>query len=160
MSIKNSRLRPLTKKQRIIFHSSLFIVHSSQGYVLLITIVVIGAIASAILASILMLGISANHVSLSIQQSTQAFSAAQACAEYGLLKLRQSPSYAGGENITIGANACEILTIGGIGNNNRMLCVEGQVGDAIRRLEIVVNQILPQTKIYSWQEVAVFSLCE
>lgn len=141
--------------------SSLFTVRSSrQGYILLITILIIGAIASAILSSLLLLGISANHVSLSVLQANQSLSIAQGCAEYGLLKLRQSPAYAGNEFVTVGANACEILPIGGIGNNNRVLCVEGKVGDAVRRLEIAVSQVLPQTKIFSWQEVSVFSLCQ
>lgn len=133
---------------------------SQSGYILLISILVIGAIASAILSSLLLLGISANQVSFSVQQASQSLANAQACAEYGLMKLRQTPSYAGNEFVTIGTNQCEILPIGGIGNNNRVLCAEGKVGDSVRRLEIVINQVLPQTKIYSWQEVAVFSLCE
>lgn len=137
------------------------ITHSTRsGYILLITILVIGAVASAILSSLMILGISANQVSLSVLQANQSLANAQACAEYGLMKLRQSPSYAGNEFITIGTDQCEILTVGGIGNNNRVICAEGKVGDSVRRLEVVINQVLPQTKIYSWQEVAVFSLCE
>lgn len=130
-----------------------------SGFILLITILIIGAIASAILSSLLLLGISSLQVSFSVQQSEEALASAQACAEYALLKLRQSPSYAGNEFRSLGSDRCEILTIGGIGNNNRALCTEGTSGDAIRRLEIAVNQILPQTKVYSWQEVSVFTLC-
>lgn len=133
---------------------------TQSGYILLITILVIGAIASAILSSLMILGISANQVSFAVLQANQSLANAQACAEYGLMKLRQSPSYAGNEFITIGDDQCEILSVGGIGNNNRVVCAEGKVGDSVRRLEVVINQVLPQTKIYSWQEVAVFSLCE
>lgn len=131
-----------------------------KGFILLITILIIGAIASAILSSLLLLGISANQVSLSVQQSEKALATAQACAEYALLRLRQSPSYDGNEFLTLGDDQCEILTIGGIGNNNRAVCAEGTSGEAIRRLEIAVSQVLPQTTLYSWQEVAIFSLCE
>lgn len=131
-----------------------------QGFILLITILIIGAIASAILSSLLLLGISSSQVSFSVQQSGEALAGAQACAEYALLQLRQSPSYAGNEFKTLGANECEILPIGGIGNNNRALCVEGTAGDTIRRLEIAISQILPQTQVYSWQEVSIFTLCE
>jgi hypothetical protein len=131
-----------------------------DGYILLITIVIIGTMASAILSSLLLLGISANHVSLSVLQANKSLANAQACAEYGLMKLRASPSYAGNEFIAVGTDQCEILSVGGIGNNNRVLCTEGKIGDSVRRLEVVVNQILPQTKIYSWQEVSVFSLCQ
>lgn len=131
-----------------------------SGFILLITILIIGAIASAILSSLLLLGISANQVSLSVQQSQQALATAQACAEYALLQLRESPSYAGNEFLALGNDRCEVLPVGGIGNNNRAVCTEGTSGDAIRRLEIAVSQVLPQTKVYSWQEVAVFTLCE
>ncbi len=144
-----------------IFRFSFFVFHSSRsGYILLMTILMIGAIASAILSSLLLLGISANHVSLSVLQANQSLSIAQGCAEYGLLKLRQSPTYMGNEFVTIGVHTCEILPVGGIGNNNRVLCLEGKVGDTVRRLEIAVSQVLPQTKIFSWQEVSVFSLCQ
>lgn len=131
-----------------------------SGYILLITILVIGAVASAILSSLMILGISANQVSFAVLQANQSLANAQACAEYGLMKLRESPSYAGNEFITVGGDQCELLSVGGIGNNNRVLCAEGKIGDSVRRLEVVINQVLPQTKIYSWQEVAVFSLCE
>ncbi len=133
---------------------------SHTGYIMLITVLFVGIIASAILTSLLLLGTSANQVSLSVVEANHSLAIAQGCAEYGLLKLRQSPSYAGNEFLTIGNHQCEILPVGGIGNNNRVLCTEGKIGDSVRRLEIVINQILPQTKIYSWQEVSVFSICQ
>ncbi len=141
-------------------HSSPVGTRKRSGYILLITILIIGAIASAILSSLLLLGISSAQVSFSVQQSSEALAAAQACAEYALLKLRQSPSYAGNEYRTLGSHQCEVLAVGGIGNNNRAICTEGTSGDALRRLEIAVSQILPQTKVYSWQEVSVFTLCQ
>ncbi len=133
---------------------------TKPGYILLISILIIGAVCSVILTSLLALGINALHVSLSVQQSNQALALAQGCADYALLQLRASPLYAGNEVLTYPTGTCEILTIGGIGNSNRLLCSEGQSGDATRKLELVVNQVLPQTKMYSWQEVANFSLCE
>lgn len=134
--------------------------HRHGGFILLITILIIGAIASAILSSLLLLSISSSQVSFSVQQSEAALAAAQGCAEYALLQLRNSPSYAGNEYRTMGNDRCEVLTIGGIGNNNRSLCTEGTSGDTIRRLEIAINQILPETKVYSWKEVSIFTLCE
>lgn len=131
-----------------------------DGYILLLTVLFIGGIATAVLGSLLMLGTSAGQVSLSVQQSNQAFGLSEACAEYALLQLKTLPSYAGTETLTLSTGTCEILSVGGIGNNNRTVCMEGQVGDIIRRIEIVVSQVLPQMKIDSWQEVASFSLCE
>ncbi len=133
---------------------------SQKGYILLITILFVGAIASAILSSVLLLGTSSNQVSLSVLEANQALAQAQGCAEYALRALRDSPYYAGGEIVTLGAGTCEVLPVGGIGNSNRLICTEGKVQDTVRRLEVIVSQLLPATTIYSWQEVPVFTLCE
>ena len=132
---------------------------SRSGFVLLITVLIVGAIGTAILSSLLLLGISANKVSLSVQESAQALASAQACAEYALLQLRESPTYTGNESLPIDGHTCDIRTINGIGNTNRSICVEGRAGDSYRRLEIVVDRILPVTKVFSWQEVPLFLLC-
>ena len=141
-------------------HSRSTIHRQESGYILLISILVIGAICSAILSSLMLLGINSSQLSHSIEESNKALALAQGCADYALLQLRTSPNYAGNEVLTYSNGTCELLAVGGSGNTNRLLCTEGQVGETIRRLEIVVNQILPQTKIYSWQEVANFSLCQ
>lgn len=130
-----------------------------SGFVLLITVLIVGAIGTAILSSLLLLGISANKVSLSVQESAQALGAAQACAEYALLQLRESPNYTGSESLSLDGHACDIHLINGAGNTNRSICVEGRAGDSYRRLEIVVDTILPVTKVFSWQEVPLFLLC-
>ncbi len=130
-----------------------------EGYILLISVLVIGSIASLILVSLLMLGGSANQVGFAVEQATQSLAGSQACAEYAMQELRTSLSYAGNQIRTLNLGTCEIMQIGGTGNNNRLICIESQVGDTIRRLEIVVSQVLPETKIDSWQEVSKFSLC-
>lgn len=145
--------------------SRLFCIGSSvqrgtkPGYMLLMSVLVVGTVSIAIVASLLFLGTTAGTVSLSVQQSSQAMALAQGCAEYALQKLRVSPAYIGDEGVVFGAGDCTIMRIGGTGNTNRLLCAEGQVGENYRRLEIIVKEVLPQTKIYSWQEVSNFSLC-
>ena len=68
---------------------------SKPGYILLILILIIGAVCSIILASLLLLGTNASRVSLSVQESGQALEFAQGCAEYGLKELRSSLLYGG-----------------------------------------------------------------
>jgi hypothetical protein len=138
-----------------------FCLNRREGYVLLLSILFIGAIASAILTSVLMLGTNSGLVHFSVQQSARAVAAAEACAELGLESLRSNPSYGGDEIRTLETGVtCEILAIGGTGNTNRLICTEGKVGDATRRLEIVISALYPQIRIASWQEVSTFSLCQ
>lgn len=134
----------------------------SPGYILLISILIIGTIASAVVVSLMLLGTGAARTGFAIEQSAKAIALSQACSEYALLKLRTNPAYGGDEIVTtfVGGGACEILTTGGAGNNNRILCTEAVVGTVSRRMEIIVQQLLPKTLVYSWQEVPYFSLCE
>lgn len=132
------------------------------GYILLLSILIIGTVASAVVVSLMLLGTSSARTAFSIQQSEDAIALSQACSEYALMKLRADPSYEGSEFVSQFSfgKTCEVLTIGGVGNNNRILCTEAIVGTVARRMEIIVQQILPKTLIYSWQEVPVFSLCQ
>ncbi len=126
------------------------------GYILLISILVTGMIATAVVASLLMLGLSANNASLSVQQSSQSMALSQACADYALLKLFQNPTgYNGNEIVQFPQGSCTVLRLGGV-DPYRFVCVESAVGDVTRRLQIIVSKIVPQIKIYSWQEVITF----
>ncbi len=131
-----------------------------HGFILLISILAIGVISSVIVSTLLLLGASAGAFSLSIQQSSQAMAFAQGCGEWALQQLRNNPEYGGDQFLPMDAGTCEVLPVGGIGNNNRQLCIEGRMGDTYRRMEIVIQEILPKTKISSWQEVSIFTLCE
>lgn len=136
------------------------IYHGAGGYVLLISTLFVGALASVILTSVLMLGTNSGLVHLSVQQSARAIAAAEACAEIGLNALRSNPSYGGNEEYELETDVdCEILSVGGTGNANRLLCTEGTVGGSVRRLEIIISSLYPQMRIASWQEVSTFSIC-
>lgn len=134
---------------------------SKNGYLLLISILIIGAIASVITASLILLGNSSELTAYSVDESFRARNAAEACADYALLALHNDPTYTG--NVTISAFTtnvtCSIYPIGGSGNWNRTLCTEAQVGSTVSRLEILIDTLLPQIEVSSWQEVPEISLC-
>ncbi len=130
------------------------------GYILLISILIIGVIASAVVSSLLLLGLSSNRSSQSIMQSAQAFAIAQGCAELALLKLHDSLAYLGDQNnLPVGPGFCDILPIRGVGNTDRLVCVEARVGEVFRRIEIIVHKVLPSVTIRSWNEVSTFTNC-
>lgn len=135
--------------------------HTKNGYLLLICILTIGAIASVITASLILLGNSSQLTAYSVDESIRARNAAEACADYALLALHNDPSYTG--NVTISTFttnvSCTIHPIGGSGNWSRTLCTEAQVGSAVSRLEILIDTLLPRAEVSSWQEVPEISLC-
>lgn len=140
--------------------SSMIGARRRSGYVLLISVIAIGALVSIIVASVMLLGVTASRVGQSVRHASQALELAQGCAEVALRSLRASPGYQGEETLALDTGVCEILSVGGAGNSNRLLCVEGRAGETVRRLEIVIDQLLPATRISSWAETYAFTLCE
>ena len=129
------------------------------GYIFLLSVLVVGAISLAITTSVLLLSTSAARTGLSLRNSTESLALAQACAEHALLALRSDSGYVGNETLAIGNGTCEILSVGGTGNENRTVCTEGVRGDTARRLEILIIRLLPRVTITSWQEVTDFVSC-
>lgn len=134
--------------------------HMHEGYILLLSVLFVGAISLAVVGSLMLFSIASQKSGLSLKQSAQALANAQTCIEHGLLELFENNSYDGDETITIGEDSCYILTVGGSGNTNRSLCAEGMSGKTTRRLEVVIEEILPSIEIYAWQEVTLFSSCD
>ena len=132
---------------------------SRPGYIFLVTVLVIGVIATATASSLLLLGWAAEQNGLLMQQTNQAFEYAQTCAERAMRSLRSDLGYVGETTYAFSLGSCEIKTIGGAGNEKRTLCVAGYSGDSVRRMEASIDRLYPTVTIRSWQEVSAFSLC-
>lgn len=135
------------------------ILRSRDGYAFLVTVLVIGVIASATATSLMLLGWAAEQNGFLIERSGQAEEYAKGCLERTLRTLRVEPSYAGDETITFSKGSCVIRPVVGDGVNDRRVCVEGRSGNATRRLQASVTQLFPSIKTTSFAEVAAFTLC-
>ncbi|MBT4277763.1 hypothetical protein HOD96_03415 [Candidatus Falkowbacteria bacterium] len=122
---------------------------------MLLSILIISAIGSAIAVSLLLLGLSSSQNSFSLQQSYQAKSLADTCAEEGLEQIRNLSSFTGAGNLTLSNGTCS-YTVANLGGENRTVSAIGYVGDLTKRIKVVIDQINPQINIISWQEVAGF----
>ena len=129
------------------------------GYIFLLSVLVIGAIAIGTSASLVLLGISAEQSGLAVQSAAQAWNNGQTCVEKALLSLRGDSGYAGDESFTLTNGSCALQGIAGAGNTNRTICAEGSSGRSVRKLQVTVSQILPTTRIATWKEVTAFTLC-
>lgn len=129
------------------------------GYIFLVSVLVIGAIAAATVVSLLLLGWAAEQNGFLEVKSHQALENAHTCAERTLRSLRLDPTYGGEETFTLTRGTCTVDPIGGSGNRNRTICVQGNQNNVVARMEIAVAQLFPSVTITSWQQVAAFSLC-
>lgn len=132
---------------------------SRPGYAFLVTVLVIGVIATATATSLMLLGWAAEQNGLLVSQSAQAEANARSCVERTLRRLRIEPTYAGNETWTLERGTCVVHAVAGDGINDRRVCVEGKHGKSTRRFQMNVAELFPNVKASSFSEVVEFSLC-
>lgn len=147
--------RKTKKMKKIIKNKSENPEASSRGFTTLVAVLIVGAIASSVAISLILLGIGTTKNSLAIQQSFQAKALADACGEYALQQIRNSTPYTGSGNLTLGQGTCN-FTVTSQGGQNRTITAYGTVGTIVRKVKIIINKINPRIIVVSWQEVADF----
>lgn len=127
--------------------------HHVSGFVALIAIILIGAIAILVGQGMLVRAISETKNQSTQDISIRAHLHALSCADTALLKLKNSQTYAGNETISIGNETCFISAIAGSGNMNRSFVATSTVQGISRAISISIQQVNPTTTISSWLEV-------
>lgn len=130
------------------------------GYILLVTVLVTGAVAVAVVSALLFLGTNASRMEITMEQSARAMAYARTCMESALLSLTQDGSYAGSGTQVFTYGTCRTLPVGGSGNAERTVCAEGVSGLTTRRIEASLSRILPTTQFSAMREVSDFTLCD
>ena len=126
-----------------------------RGYVTLLSVLIVGAVGTAVTVSLLFLGLTASRTSFVVEQAAQARMLADACAEEALQQIRSSTAYTGTAGLSLGQGSCT-YTVVSTGGENRTITASGIVGTVTRRTEVLVSAINPSITISSWQEVASF----
>lgn len=124
-----------------------------DGYVTLISVLIVGAVGTSIVLSLLLLGSASSRTTFTYEQSLQAKNLADACAEDALEQIRTSTAFTGSGNLTIGQGSCTYLVTSG-GGENRTITASGTVGSVIRKVTISITDIDPSIVVNSWQENA------
>lgn len=126
-----------------------------DGYIALITVLVIGAVGVAVAVSLLLLGLSSSRTSFALEQSNQAKALANACSEEALQQIRDSTPFTGTGNLSLGQGTCT-YTVTSQGGQNRTITSSGTVGTIVRKVKIILDTITPNINVTSWQELADF----
>lgn len=125
---------------------------SLDGYIALITVIVVGAVVVAVGISLLLLGLSAGRTGFAVEQSTKARSLANACAENALQLIHDSVPYTGTLNLSLDDGSCSSTVTAGVGQS-RTIVVTGTVVTVVRKINISITQIIPTIVVSSWLEV-------
>ena len=138
-----------------------------KGYILVVTVLFIGAILVATTASLLLLGWAAEQNGVVYNQTNQALEAARGCMDIAIQQLRIDSTYGGNETYALpnSLGTCNVLVIQGNGWRNRTICTEGASGSATlggtstRRMIAVISQFFPRVVISRSEEVDSTSEC-
>jgi len=125
---------------------------NKKGFVLLITVLVIGAVATAIAVGLLNLGSGVTVSSIYLEQSFQAKALADACAEEGLQQIRDNTAFAGTGTLVLGQGNCSYTVTSG-GGSNRTVETVGTVDSVVRKVRVLVTAINPYIVVSSWQDI-------
>ncbi len=125
---------------------------TKNGYITLISVLVVSAISVAVSVSLLLLGLSFSQTSYALQQSNQAKGLANACAEEALEQIRTTTSFTGAGNLTFGLGSCT-YTVLSTGGEGRTILASGTVDNTIRKVSVIIDSINPLITASSWQEV-------
>lgn len=134
---------------------------AQQGYIMLISVIIVAAVALAVAVAVVLLGVGATRNSQTVQQSNQALAMANYCAETAIINLQNKLSYGNGTLVVDTLtdpddNATCTIAVLGNGNQNRTIQVSGTAGSYRRNIQVGILRVRPQIQISSWQEVADF----
>lgn len=129
---------------------------NQQGYIALISILIISALVLLLGISANLLSISESDMSLQTNQASEVYYLATACVEDALMKLKDNLNYGGNEILIFDNGTCTIKPLEGVENKDRVIKTFGNAYNQVRRIKIEINRVNPNMEIKSWQQVAEF----
>lgn len=130
-------------------------IKQSEGYLILMSVMIVGAITLAIVVSMLLSGLGISNTSFAYQQNAQARALADACVNEALQQIRDNTAFSGSNNLSLGQGNCTYTVIN-TGGENRTIQASSTVGVIIRKTQATITQINPTITIASWQELSNF----
>jgi len=129
---------------------------NQQGYIALMSLIIISVLVVLIASSANLLSISESVMGLQENQGWEVYYLANACAEEALMKLKNDLNYSGNETLGFDNGNCTIKPLEGTGSENRIIKTSGTAYNQVRKIRIEINRVSPDTEIKSWQEVTSF----
>lgn len=124
---------------------------NKKGYVMLISMIIIGAVGTSVITSSLLLGTGYSKTSIALEQSQKARMLANSCTEKALGEVWLLDSYEGSASLNFSEGSCE-YSVSGLGEI-KTINSEGVFGASVKKIIVGVDQLHPYVNISSWQEI-------
>jgi len=126
-----------------------------KGYIAIISVLIILSVVLVVALGAGFMSIGEADMGLKIDQDSESYYLASACAEEALQRIHDSISFQGSGNLSFSNGSCSYTVILGSGES-RTINASGALNNIIRRIKITISQITPAINISLWQEVANF----
>jgi hypothetical protein len=123
-----------------------------SGYIALISVLIVGAAATAVALVLLATGADSQRSALVTQQSKQARALAVACAEEAAQIVHDNVAFSGTNTISLGQGSCTYI-VGRPTATTRLLSATGTVGEVVRKLSATATVGTSAITMSSWKDV-------
>ncbi len=124
-----------------------------EGYIALLSTLVIGAVALSVTVAVLLMGTVSQQAILAEQRSVQARGLANACAEEALQQIHDNTTFTGTNSVTITGESCS-YTVASTSSSTRTITTNCTIGSVVRKVQVYVTIASSSISITSWQEVS------
>ena len=122
---------------------------------MLLSVIVLGMVMLSVALYSSWLSVFVLEGSAAAKHSAQARYLADTCAEIALQKIWDSSSYTGSGSFS-GFNGSCTYVVSSSGGENRQINTTGVLGNVTRKVKVLVDKVILQVNVSSWQEVADF----
>lgn len=126
-----------------------------KGYIALVSVILIGALGTAIMISVINSGISAGKTDFSLQQSGGGRVLASSCAEEALQQILETGTTSSNGALTIGSGTCSYF-ITSTNGQNITINSTGVLGTITSKIKVIIATTTPSIVLSSWKEVSDF----
>ena len=126
--------------------------NKNEGQALITSVIVVGIIALLVASSLMILSLGSLRSTISAQKNSEAVALNNACAEEGLFRIKQNPSYVGSDQVILSGNSCS-FTVANDGSQ-KLVTISSIIGKITKKAEVrltVTQQGI--ITIVSWQDV-------
>ena len=125
-------------------------INYESGYTAVATVLVIGAVVTAIAISTSLLAISESQQSLAEKKGYEALYLAESCAEEALMQIYLDENYNGGI-VSLPTGNCTVTTVKN--SNLWQLQVQAEVSGYTKNIQVEADRSPPAINIINWQEI-------
>jgi hypothetical protein len=124
-----------------------------SGYIALISVLIVGAAATAVAVVLLATGADSQRSALITQQSKQARALAVTCAEEAAQIVHDNVAFSGTNTVSLGQGSCTYI-VGQPTATTRRLSATGTVGAVVRKLSATATVGASTITMSSWKDVS------